>query len=118
MSKSIIWPTRFRRFLFYFSGSALAVASAVLIPAFGILREVHSGQSVQYWLIGGVLLVAFIFLRNYAEYRRLKYDPQWAMNFQDRFDKATEARARAAQALINNKEDLTNIENESLADID
>jgi hypothetical protein len=118
MSKSIIWPTRFRRFLFYFSGSALAVASAILIPAFGIWREVHSGQNVLYWAIGGVLLVTFIFMRNYVEYRRLKYDPHWAMNFQDRFDRETEARARAARALLNNKADLKNIENETLADID
>jgi hypothetical protein len=118
MSRSIIWPTRFRRFLFYFSGSTLAVASAVLIPAFGIWREVHSGQSILYWAIGGVLLIAFIFVRNYVEYRRLKYDPHWAMNFQDRFDKATEMRARAAEVLLNNKTDLKNIENEGLANID
>jgi hypothetical protein len=118
MSKSIIWPTRFRRFLFYFSGSALAIASAVLIPAFGIWREVHSGQSVRYWLLGGVLLIAFIFLRNYVEYRRLKYDPHWAMSFQDRFDREPEARARAAETLLNNKADLTNLGNERLADID
>jgi hypothetical protein len=118
MSKSIIWPTRFRRLLFYCSGSALAVASAVLIPAFGIWREVHSGQSVVYWAVGGLLLIAFILGRNYMEYRRLKYDPHWAMNFQDRFDRATEARARAAKALLDNKADLKNIENETLADID
>jgi len=118
MSKSIIWPTRFRRFLFYFSGSALAVASAVLIPAFGIWREVHSGQSVRYWAIGGVLLILFIFLRNYLEYRRLKYDPHWAMNFQDRFDKATTARAKAAETLLTNKTSLQNTEDERLADID
>jgi hypothetical protein len=120
MSKSIIWPTRFRRLLFYFSGSALAVASAVLIPAFGIWREFHSGQSLRYWFIGGVLLILFIFLRNYLDYRRLKYDPHWAMNFQDRFDNPamTEARARATKALLTNRADLTNTDNTALTDID
>jgi hypothetical protein len=118
MSKSIIWPTRFRRFLFYFSGSALAVASAVLLPAFGIWRELHGSQSVWYWLIGAVLLIAFICARNYLEYRRVKYDPHWAMNFQDRFDGEAGARARAARALLDNKADLKNIEHATLADID
>jgi hypothetical protein len=120
MSKSIIWPTRFRRFFLYFSGSALAIASAVLIPAFGIWREVHGGHGVLYWLAGGIFLVGFICLRNYLEYHRLIYDPHWAMNFQDRFDGATmkDARVRAAQALLANKADLTHIENEALADVD
>jgi hypothetical protein len=120
MSKSIIWRTRFRRFLFYFSGSALAVASAVLIPAFGIWRELHSDQSIRYWLIGGLSLIFFICVRNYLEYGRLKYDPHWAMNFQDRFDNSamTEARAKAATALLRNRTDLANIDNPALVEVD
>jgi hypothetical protein len=120
MSKSIIWPTRRRRFLFYFSGTALAVASAVLLPAFGVWREFHGSQNAGYWLAGAVLLIAFICVRNYLEYRRVKYDPQWAMNFQDRFNAATmtQARSKAAQTLLDNKADLRNIDNAALADID
>jgi hypothetical protein len=71
------------------------------------------------WLTGGVLLgILFIVVRNYSEYRRIKYDPHWAMNFQDRFDKLVDARARAAEVLLANKADLGNIQNEELADID
>lgn len=120
MSKSIIWPTRFRRLLFYFSGSALAVASAVLIPAFGVWRELHSGKSLWYWLIGGVVLIFCVCGRNYLESRRSRYDPHWAMDFQDRFDNPamTEARARAAKTLITNRADLANPADNALADID
>jgi len=123
MAKSIIWRTRIRRFLFYFSGSYLAVVSAVLIPAFGIWRETQSPQSpshqnIIYWLIAGVLLgVFFIVLRNYLEYQRVKYDPHWAMNFQDRFDVLLQARAKA-EVLLKNRVELANIDNPCLAEID
>jgi hypothetical protein len=125
MAKSITWRTRIRRFLFYLSGTYLAVLSAILVPAIGIWHATQNqfGASARHhtlwWLIIGLLAgFLFIVLRNYLEYRRVIYDPHWALVFQDRFDNMKTERSAAAKILRDSKADLGNFEDPELADID
>jgi hypothetical protein len=123
MGKSILWRTRFRRLGLYLSGTYLAVY-AIVIPAVGIWNATRSQSDPSVhphtlcWLIAG-LLVGFlvIVLRNYLEYRRVVYDPHWALNFQDRFDGMGDERSNAAKILRDRKAELGNIENPGLAGI-
>jgi len=96
----------------------LAVSSAIVFPAVGLLRLSVYTRSF-YWLIA-VLLAGFLLtiLRNYLEYRRVIYDPTWALTFQSRFDDMAEARGRAARILREEGQKLGNIENPELAGID
>lgn len=125
MRKSILPYTHFKRLLLYFSGTYLAVLSAIVIPALGIWHAERSQansaarQHTLCWLIAGLFIAAgLLVLRNYLEYRRVIYDPHWAMNFQDRFDGMKKERSRAARILREKKAELENIENPELEDID
>lgn len=129
MSKSIFWRSRLRRLVLYCSGTYLAVFSALIVPAFGFILHVAQEQSTSAthapwhparWLVTGLCLgVLLIVARNYVEHRRVIYDPHWALNFQDRFDRMGPDRARAAKLLRENKGTLADIENKpELAGID
>lgn len=125
MGKSILCRTQWRRFFIYLSGTYLAVFSAIVFPAIGILRAAQ-GQSnspehphVLRWLIVGLIVgFALIVLRNYLEYRRVIYDPHWALSFQDRFDNIAEQRSKASKVLLYNKAELGNVEKPGLTEID
>lgn len=99
--------------------------SAIVFPAIGISHVAQSqpnssGSPHIFCLLIVGLIVGFslIVLRNYLEYRRVIYDPHWALNFQDRFDNITEERSKAAKVLLCNRAELGNIEKPELSDID
>src|SRR5271163_1991223 len=115
MRKSILSRTRLIRLLLYVSGTSLAVFSAIVIPAVGIWHATRSQSDLSdhphtlRLLVAGITVGSvLIVLRNYLEYRRIVYDPHWAMNFQDRFDRMEAERSTAAKILRDSKAELGN----------